>query len=65
MSQPFQGWEAVAKHLRQQADLQDQRANEKGEDSTHLNPGQRAKPARHCFTHREKRRSDSGRSWHG
>jgi superfamily II DNA or RNA helicase len=42
MSQMFQGWEAVAKHLRQQADLQDQLANEKGEDSTRLNPGQRA-----------------------
>ena len=38
----FQGWEAVAEHLRQQADLQAQLANEKGEDSTHLNPGQRA-----------------------
>jgi superfamily II DNA or RNA helicase len=42
MSQMFQGWHAVAEHLRQQADLQDQLANEKGEDSTHLNPGQRA-----------------------
>jgi superfamily II DNA or RNA helicase len=42
MSQMFQGWEAVAEHLRQQADLQDQLANEKDEDSTHLNPGQRA-----------------------
>jgi superfamily II DNA or RNA helicase len=42
MSQTFQGWEAVAEHLRQQADLQAQIAEEKGEDSTHLNQGQRA-----------------------
>ena len=42
MSQIFQGWEFVADHLRQQADLQDELASEKGEDSTHLNPGQRA-----------------------
>ena len=42
MNQIFQGWEAVAEHLRQQADLQDQLALKKGEDATHLNPGQRA-----------------------
>ncbi len=42
MNQIFQGWEAVAEHLQQQADVQDQLAHEKGEDATHLNPGQRA-----------------------
>ena len=42
MNQMFQGWEAVAEHLRKQADVQDQLAHEKGEDATHLNPGQRA-----------------------
>ena len=42
MSQMFQGWESVADHLRQQADLQDQLASEKGKTATHLNPGQRA-----------------------
>ena len=42
MNQMFQGWEAVAEHLRQQADVQDQLAREKGEDATRLNPGQRA-----------------------
>jgi hypothetical protein len=42
MSQVFQGWDAVAKHLRQQSDLQEQLAHEKGEDSTRLNQGQRA-----------------------
>ena len=42
MNQMFQGWEAVAEHLRQQADVQDQLAHEKGEDATHQNRGQRA-----------------------
>ncbi len=42
MSQMFQGWEAVAEHLRQQADLQAQKAKETDEDSTRLNRGQRA-----------------------
>jgi len=42
MSQMFQGWEAVADLLRQQADIQDQLANEKDENATHLNRGQRA-----------------------
>ena len=42
MNQTFQGWEAVAAHLRQQADVQDRLEQEKGEDATHLNPGQRA-----------------------
>lgn len=42
MNQSFQGWEAVAKHLRQQAGNQEQLARERGEDATRLNPGQRA-----------------------
>ena len=42
MNQIFQGWEAVAEHLRQQAETQEQLALKKGEGATHLNPGQRA-----------------------
>lgn len=42
MNQMFQGWEAVSEHLKQQADVQDRLEHEKGEDATHLNPGQRA-----------------------
>ena len=42
MNQMFQGWAVVADHLQQQADVQDQLAHEKGEEATHLNPGQRA-----------------------
>jgi len=42
MNLTFQGWDAVAEHLRQQADAQDELENEKGEDATHLNRGQRA-----------------------
>jgi superfamily II DNA or RNA helicase len=42
MNQIFQGWEAVAEHLRQQADTQEQLAFTKGEDATRLNQGQRA-----------------------
>jgi len=42
MNQIFQGWEAVADQLRQQAETQHQLALKKGEDATRLNPGQRA-----------------------
>lgn len=42
MNQMFQGWEAVAEYLQQQADVQDQLAHKQGEDATHLNRGQRA-----------------------
>ena len=42
MNQMFQGWEAVAEQLRQQAETQEQLALKKGEDATRLNPGQRA-----------------------
>ena len=42
MNQMFQGWEAVAEQLRQQAETQEQLALKKGEDATRLNQGQRA-----------------------
>jgi Helicase conserved C-terminal domain len=42
MNQMFQGWEAVAEQLRQQAEAQEQLALKKGEDATRLNQGQRA-----------------------
>jgi superfamily II DNA or RNA helicase len=42
MNQTFQGWEAVAEHLRQQAETQEQLAFKEGEDATRLNVGQRA-----------------------
>jgi hypothetical protein len=42
MKQQFQGWDAVAEYLRQQAERQQNLAQEKGEEATRLNPGQRA-----------------------
>jgi superfamily II DNA or RNA helicase len=42
MNQIFQGWEAVAEQLRQQAEAQEQLALRKGEEATRLNQGQRA-----------------------
>ena len=61
----FQGWEAVAEHLRQQADLQDQLANEKDEDSTRLNRGQRASLRAIASRIVNNGVVDCGRSWHG
>ena len=42
MKQRFQGWDAVARLLRIEAQSQQLLANEKGEKAAHLNDGQRA-----------------------